>query len=283
MIQTKYLLIIGAIICLIIIYYFYDEISRVKKLYIPVYHKAMSLELDMNQLKKEFPKNKSRQAHAHTPASTNANGHKTDSTALEITYRSDIEKNGDISVKYAELSESEASLIRKTSRANSKSASRSESISELSMSSEGKSIEKKSISKSPQKSTVNTIPAQVQVQIQKQIQKQIPITPPAKHPPVKISSLNSRPLPLAPQFQLMPQARPPMPYPPFPKQKLQPKPIDLEGSKLETIANSEIQLERKNDHLEMILNNLPQVEASNSNHSNPQPTAIATDDVVDFV
>ena len=104
MIQTKYLIIIGAIICLLVLYYICDEISNVKKIFVPVYQKTMILEAKMLKLEKipcdQFPKKKL----------TNS---KIESPALSITYQSDMVKNGNLSVKYADLSETEANELLK--------------------------------------------------------------------------------------------------------------------------------------------------------------------------
>ncbi|XWV26498.1 hypothetical protein QJ857_gp0571 [Tupanvirus soda lake] len=104
MIQTKYLIIIGAIICLLVLYYFYDEISSVKKLFVPTYQKTMALEAKVLELEKkanEITQKKKPMIQ------------KIDSPALSITYQSDMVKNGNLSVKYADLSDTEAKELLK--------------------------------------------------------------------------------------------------------------------------------------------------------------------------
>lgn len=108
MIQTKYLIMIGAIVCLLILYYLYHEISNVKKSFIPAYQKTMSLEARIIELEKKsnenIPKKKINP--------------KIDSPALSITYQSDMAKNGNLSVMYADLSESEAKRLVKNIEKN---------------------------------------------------------------------------------------------------------------------------------------------------------------------
>ncbi|XWV25238.1 mg394 protein [Tupanvirus deep ocean] len=104
MIQTKYLIIIGAIICLLVLYYFYDEINSVKKLFVPTYQKTMALEAKVLELEKkanEITQKKKPMIQ------------KIDSPALSITYQSDMVKNGNLSVKYADLSDTEAKELLK--------------------------------------------------------------------------------------------------------------------------------------------------------------------------
>lgn len=104
MIQIKYLIIIGIIICLLVLYYFYDEISNIKKIFLPTYHKTMALEAKLLELEKKtndiIPKKKSIIQ-------------KNDSPAMTISYQSDMVKNGNLSVRYADLSETEAKELLK--------------------------------------------------------------------------------------------------------------------------------------------------------------------------
>ena len=104
MIQTKYLIIIGAIVCLLILYYFYDEISSVKKIFLPTYQKTMELEAKLLCLEKKtnelIPKK--------IPVAQ-----KVDSPAMTISYQSDMVKNGNLSVRYADLSVTEAKELLK--------------------------------------------------------------------------------------------------------------------------------------------------------------------------
>lgn len=104
MIQTKYYIFIGIIILLIVLYYFYDDISQVKKLFIPTYQKTMALEARLLEIEKrtlELASNKKKLES------------KNDSPALSITYQSDMVKNGNLSVKYADLSDTEAKKLLK--------------------------------------------------------------------------------------------------------------------------------------------------------------------------
>lgn len=105
MIQTKYLIIIGAIICLLILYYFHDEISNVKKLFLPTYQKTMALEARVMDLEKNLVGSKKKSQKI------------VDSPALSITYQSDMVKNGNLSVKYADVNDTEADeLLRQINK-----------------------------------------------------------------------------------------------------------------------------------------------------------------------
>jgi len=103
MIESKYLIVIVVIICLLVLYYFYDEISNLKKLFVPTYQKTMALEAKIMELDKKTIEINHKRA---LPSSR-----KIDSPALSITYNSDMVKNGNLSVKYADLSESEAKRL----------------------------------------------------------------------------------------------------------------------------------------------------------------------------
>jgi predicted Holliday junction resolvase-like endonuclease len=54
MIDRKYIIAIGLIILLIVIYYFYDDIRNIKKNLIPMYEKTMKLENKIEELEKKF-------------------------------------------------------------------------------------------------------------------------------------------------------------------------------------------------------------------------------------
>lgn len=102
MIESKYMIIIGVIACALMAYYFYGELSKMKKLVEPVYHKSLSMESRLNELEKK--------AIANTPKrKTN-----THSPPLSITYNSsDIGRN-QLSVIYDEnIRESEANRLLK--------------------------------------------------------------------------------------------------------------------------------------------------------------------------
>lgn len=106
MIQTKYLIILGVIICLIVLYYFYDEIKNVKKLFTPTYQKTMALEAKILELEK-------------VTYNLTSKGIKNDSPALSITYQSDMaKKNGNLSIRYADLTETEANELLKNINGN---------------------------------------------------------------------------------------------------------------------------------------------------------------------
>lgn len=112
MFEKKYIIIIAIIICLLVLYYFYDEISSVKKLFVPTYQKTMALEARIINLEKKTsdpaPKKKLLNS-------------KIDSPALSITYQSDMVKNGNLSVKYTDISDTEAKeLLKKIDHCKSK-------------------------------------------------------------------------------------------------------------------------------------------------------------------
>lgn len=110
MIKTKYLIIVGAIICLLILYYFYDEISRSRKIILDTYNKTMALEAKISDLEKK----------SNEMTFKKKNNSKTDSPAMSITYQSDMIKgNNALSVKYADISETEAKqMIQKIAQNN---------------------------------------------------------------------------------------------------------------------------------------------------------------------
>ena len=86
------------IVCLFLIYYFYDGISSLKKLMVPCYQKSMALETRMMALEKKLD----------TPTKKKS---KTESPIYSITYQSEIAKNSNVSSKFEEVSESEAKKI----------------------------------------------------------------------------------------------------------------------------------------------------------------------------
>ena len=98
MFDKRYIIIIAVIVCLFVLYYFYDGISSLKKLMVPCYQKSMALETRMMALEKKLdttPKKKS----------------KTESPVYSITYQSDMAKNNNLSSKFEEVSETEAKKI----------------------------------------------------------------------------------------------------------------------------------------------------------------------------
>ncbi|QGR53857.1 hypothetical protein [Moumouvirus maliensis] len=109
MIKTSYLIIIGAVICLLIIYYFYSEISELKKLYVPTCQKIMNVEAKISDLDKKSLEYLRKIKYES----------KNESPIMSITYHSDmVKKNGNLSIKYDDLSETEANeLVKKLNNA----------------------------------------------------------------------------------------------------------------------------------------------------------------------
>nr|WBF70871.1 hypothetical protein [Megavirus caiporensis] len=99
---------IGAVICLLILYYFYNEISELKKILLPTCQKTMALEAKISDFNK-------RSLDLISKKSKNEINHdiKNESPIMSITYYSDMVKNGNLSVKYADLSETEANELLK--------------------------------------------------------------------------------------------------------------------------------------------------------------------------
>jgi hypothetical protein len=111
MIENKYLIMIGAIVCVLILYYFYDEIASTKKIVIPSYQKTMQLEAKLLDLEK-----KTNDLILKTASSKPPKHRKKipDSPALSITYQSDmLNKNNNQGIIYADFSETEANEIRR--------------------------------------------------------------------------------------------------------------------------------------------------------------------------
>lgn len=103
MIEKKYLIMIGVIICLLILYYFYDEIRNLKKSLLPTYQKTMALEIKVEELQKKT---------ANMPTVFDKKS-KNDSPVFSISYQSDMIKNP-ASVKYNEISETEAKRLKES-------------------------------------------------------------------------------------------------------------------------------------------------------------------------
>lgn len=102
MIEKKYLIMIGVIICLLLLYYFFDEIRNLKKSLLPTYQKTMALEAKVSLLeKKVIP-----------PISDKRGSKRNDSPVFSISYQSDMIKNPNQSLRYDGISESEASKIK---------------------------------------------------------------------------------------------------------------------------------------------------------------------------
>ena len=107
MIQTKYLIIIITVIVLLIIYFFYDAISNNRKKHVSLYQKVSALEAKIFEMEKSKINN-----------SVKNKNIKNDSPALSITYQSDMLKNNNQSVKYADLTDSEAKMLIKNIQNN---------------------------------------------------------------------------------------------------------------------------------------------------------------------
>ena len=106
MIESKYMIIIGVVLCLLVLYYFYDEMSNMKKLIEPTYQKSMALEVKVNDLEKKTI------SLINTNRALKKRGDNT--PPLSITYNSmDFEKKNHPSVKYGDLSETEANELLK--------------------------------------------------------------------------------------------------------------------------------------------------------------------------
>ena len=106
MFETKYLIIIGVILCLLVIYYFYDEISNIKRTFLPTYQKTMALEAKLLEYEKQYGKSKSKSPSIRTKSKS-----KSESPIMSITYISADAKNnpdGTSSVQYANITEHEA-------------------------------------------------------------------------------------------------------------------------------------------------------------------------------
>jgi len=101
MIDTKIIVIICVIGCLLVCYYFYNEISSMKKIVDPTYHKTMLMEHKMTELEKRtnrFLNKKEKRRNTQSPA-------------LTISYDTADMVKEDLSVKYRDISEKEARRI----------------------------------------------------------------------------------------------------------------------------------------------------------------------------
>lgn len=103
MIEINYYIIIAFIILLLLVYYFYSEISNLKKSSWTSYLKIMSLEEKVI----EFDKINSTQSEKNKPTTT------FESPVFSLSYQSNMIKDGNLSVKYTDLSESEAKELLK--------------------------------------------------------------------------------------------------------------------------------------------------------------------------
>lgn len=125
MISTKYLIIIAIIICLLVLYYFYSEISKMKKSFIPTYQKTMSLESKILGIEKQMNSVCKRKMIAN----------KLNSPVYSISYQSDMLKNGNLSVKYADITETEAKELLQNIEKNKKNSQQYNKLEEGSFSS----------------------------------------------------------------------------------------------------------------------------------------------------
>jgi len=103
MIESKYMIIIGVIACVLMAYYFYTEINKMKNLVEPVYHKSLSMESRLSELEKKA-----------TISNPKRKIHSNNSPPLSITYNSSDFGKNQLSVIYDEnIRESEANRLLK--------------------------------------------------------------------------------------------------------------------------------------------------------------------------
>src|SRR5579875_100740 len=98
MIDKKYIIAIGLIIFLLVIYYLYDDLRNLKASFIPVYEKTLKLEKKIEELEKKTGSN-----------SILEKKNKNDTSVFSISYQSDTNKV--LPIKY-ENTESEAKRIK---------------------------------------------------------------------------------------------------------------------------------------------------------------------------
>lgn len=111
MLDRKYLIliIIGIVICLIL-YYFYNQISNLKKQIVPIYQKTAKIEAQVLEFQKNIPKIIDSNKNSGS-SSKNKPISKHDSSVYSITYHSDTAKNGNASIKCTDITETEAKEI----------------------------------------------------------------------------------------------------------------------------------------------------------------------------
>lgn len=119
MIRSKYLIIIFIVICLVVIYYLYKEIKNCRNFYVSTHQKYMKMQSRIDELEILIHSHNSHNSNTNKKNITKQN----DSPALSITYQSDMIKNGNLSVKYADLSDTEAQTLLKAIERNSKKKS----------------------------------------------------------------------------------------------------------------------------------------------------------------
>lgn len=126
MINTKYFIMIGIIICLLIIYFFYSSISDIKKSFVPIYQKTMELESKISQIESESKRKNSKKSIKKPYI-------KQDSPAFSISYQSDIINKNNLSAKYTEISDTAANdinlFINKSDSDKNNSISKNNSLS----------------------------------------------------------------------------------------------------------------------------------------------------------
>lgn len=106
MMETKYIIMIGIAICLLILYYFYDDISNIKKSFIPMYQKTMELEAKVLKLESDnkiIVKNDTK----------NKNIIKNETPTFSISYQSDVVGKNNLSARYTDISETETNNLLK--------------------------------------------------------------------------------------------------------------------------------------------------------------------------
>lgn len=104
MFPAKFLVIIGIVICLLVCYYFYDEINSTKKLAAQTHQKLAALENKGDVIEKEVGVlQRKTEALSRWQA-----GEDIHSPPMTISFNSDMVPNGDLSVRYVNISDPEA-------------------------------------------------------------------------------------------------------------------------------------------------------------------------------
>ncbi|CAH6420661.1 Hypothetical protein MVR_LOCUS191 [uncultured virus] len=112
MFPTKFLVIIGIVICLLVCYYFYDEINSAKKLAAQTHQKLAGLENRADTVEREvLVIQRKTEALSRWQA-----GEDIHSPPMTISFNSDMVPNGDLSVRYVNISDPEA--IKMLNKAN---------------------------------------------------------------------------------------------------------------------------------------------------------------------
>lgn len=104
MFDTKILIIIGIVICFLICYYFYDEISSTKRVCAQTHQKLTAVENKAAFIDKE----NSILMRRVEILEKKQNGDDFDSPAMTVSYNSDMVPNGNLSVRYVNISDIDA-------------------------------------------------------------------------------------------------------------------------------------------------------------------------------